>query len=640
MASEPTPNVSKPGPSAEADAVARVLASQSLAKSERARTLLSYLYDKHVSGEADQVKGFTIAMDVFGRDENFDPNNDALVRVHMGRLRDLLANYYSGEGAGDPVSVTVPKGRYVLQFNAVEPLAVSADVSSGKMASEADALQNSQTTAGATLATAPAKDQAQGPNFTRRATIAALAVAATLALVATIAFPDLFSPAGSDIALDDFSQPVSQSRTSSVLRSLQGVPGVQFLPRLTFAHSRGNEYVESGQDPFALQLRASLARFDTIQLVANGPVANLEAPRDVGRSYYTLWLNELGSDGDGVDTNTSYGDTRSYLSPTHRLELRHPNTGDILWTQFLTRRQTGLGLGEDGRGANFDAELTVLASRIASMDGLLISHFVSVAGSNRLFDCLSLVSPIVQDLPPSSAQAAVTCLGRLVAGGNRLPITYSFLALAIMESARSGSAEMAAGLIQVDSVAEEANSVLQQGLLTTPESAALYSVQAHTQLFQTGNHEEALRLSLAAIELSDASWAIWGLHARLLAIAGQPEEANGIIDALEQETGRLAPNWAFTRFLTSLVSGDVAGLQSAASRIGGVSNPFYYSARIIAAHRRNDFLKRDELIERLRLSYPAFYANPPIFIRSMRLNSELQEEILSSLRKAGVYRLG
>lgn len=633
MASESTSDGSAAALLVQEQAIAQLLSSEALAKSERARELLAYLFEQHKAGEANQVKGFTIAMDVFGRDENFDPNNDALVRVHMGRLRDLLANYYSGEGACSRLRVLIPKGRYVLQFQEQE----GALAAGGAKAPANNPVELERSSAATSPeAQNPSTDQ-PGPtpivadrSFRRLAMVTAFAAVTTLAVLLVFVVPQFFEADERPIAANAPGGAFNEGSTASVLRSLQGVEGVQFLPRLTFAHVRGASYLESGQDPFALQLRSSLARFDTIQLVANGPLERIEGPRDVGRSYYSLVISQLGPD----------GEERAPDAATHRLELRHPNTGDILWTQFVARPSYGQGLGEDGAGEAFDPELIVLASRIAAMDGLLITHFIGVAGSNRLFDCLSLISPIVQDLPPSSAEAGVACLNRLIARGNRLPITHAFLALAIMETARSGSEPTAAGLIQVDSVAEAANEVLQQGLITAPESAALYAVQAHTQLFQTGDYNAAIGLSQAAIDRSSTSWAIWGSHARMLAMAGRLDAADNIVNALAAETGRIAPNWAFTTFLTSVAREDHDRIKSAATHLGGVSNPFYYSARIVAWHLASDFTRRNEMIERLRLTYPAFYANPPIFIRSIRLDPKLEEQFLLNLRQAGVYRLG
>ncbi|MEM1364928.1 MAG: hypothetical protein AAGH82_04165 [Pseudomonadota bacterium] len=609
--------------------VARVLASETFGKSERARALLAYLFEKQEAGEADQVKGFTIAMDVFGRDENFDPNNDALVRVHMGRLRDLLANYYRGEGEPDAVRMVVPKGRYVLNFTLHDVLPSSVDTNFGDIVEEAQ--PQTVVPAGDPTALTPDSEENTPTAPPRRwSRFAALGAVAATAILAVALVPNLW-PTGADKAATETPQAQrGQAVPGALLRSMQGVSGAQFLPRLTFAHTKGLEYLESGADPFALKLRASLARFDTLQLVANGPLERIEAPRDVGRSYYALVVQEVAPK-TGVPEPSA---------PSHRLELRHPRTGKILWTQFVVAPKSRPQDGPASDFANLDPTLIVLASRIAAIDGILVSHFVNDVGSNRLFDCLSLIAPVTQDLSPSSAEASVLCLGRLIAAGNRLPITHAFLALAIMEVARSGSSETASGLLEVDSVAESANEVIQQGLLTAPESAVLFGVQARTTLFQSGDYEAALDISRAAIERSNTSWNLWSSHARILAMSGDTEQADAIVDALRSETGRLAPGWAFTKFLTSLTRDDDEGIRSMAGQLTGVSNPFYYVARIVVAHRFNNFSERDEMIVRLQQTYPQFYANPPIFVRSMQLNAELREKLLLNMRQAGIYRQG
>ena len=40
------------------------------------------------------VKGYDVALEVFGRPETFDPTVDPVVRVEAGRLREKLREYY------------------------------------------------------------------------------------------------------------------------------------------------------------------------------------------------------------------------------------------------------------------------------------------------------------------------------------------------------------------------------------------------------------------------------------------------------------------------------------------------------------------------------------------------------------------
>src|SRR5690606_36552714 len=104
---------STPAAPAVRETLERLLASETFARSERARNLLRYLVEREQAGEADRLKGFAIAMDVFGKDADFDSATDAVVRVQAGRLRELLQQYFSTEGVNDPIRIIIPRGSYV-----------------------------------------------------------------------------------------------------------------------------------------------------------------------------------------------------------------------------------------------------------------------------------------------------------------------------------------------------------------------------------------------------------------------------------------------------------------------------------------------------------------------------------------------
>ena len=46
----------------------------------------------------------------------FDPQNDPIVRIEVGRLRRDLEHYYLTDGRDDPIRITIPKGHYVPAF--------------------------------------------------------------------------------------------------------------------------------------------------------------------------------------------------------------------------------------------------------------------------------------------------------------------------------------------------------------------------------------------------------------------------------------------------------------------------------------------------------------------------------------------
>jgi adenylate cyclase len=67
-----------------------------------------------LAGRGERLKGYTIAVQVFGRPADFDAQTDPLVRVEAVRLRQRLVEYYAGEGSADPVRLMLPRGAYAV----------------------------------------------------------------------------------------------------------------------------------------------------------------------------------------------------------------------------------------------------------------------------------------------------------------------------------------------------------------------------------------------------------------------------------------------------------------------------------------------------------------------------------------------
>jgi hypothetical protein len=103
---------------ADADAeIRRIVESKTFRASEVQRSLLNYLADKSLSGEADSLKEYTVGLDVFAKPTSYDPRQESVVRMHMARLRQRLGEYYRTEGASDPVIVDLPKGGFKVTFD-------------------------------------------------------------------------------------------------------------------------------------------------------------------------------------------------------------------------------------------------------------------------------------------------------------------------------------------------------------------------------------------------------------------------------------------------------------------------------------------------------------------------------------------
>lgn len=96
--------------------LAQILASKTFEDSPRLRQFLSYVVTEALDGRGSRIKGYTIAYDVFGRNDPEDAQVSAIVRVEAGRLRRHLDDYYAGEGQRSGVRISVPKGGYVPVF--------------------------------------------------------------------------------------------------------------------------------------------------------------------------------------------------------------------------------------------------------------------------------------------------------------------------------------------------------------------------------------------------------------------------------------------------------------------------------------------------------------------------------------------
>lgn len=97
-------------------AAERVAASAGLARSSRLRNLFLYLCRRTWAGTAEELREHTIGEEVFGRPVGYDTASENIVRVSVSQLRKRLEQYFAGEGASEPIVITIPKGRYSVEF--------------------------------------------------------------------------------------------------------------------------------------------------------------------------------------------------------------------------------------------------------------------------------------------------------------------------------------------------------------------------------------------------------------------------------------------------------------------------------------------------------------------------------------------
>lgn len=92
----------------------------------RLQQFLGYVVEKYCKGSADEIKQYTIGVEAFSLNENFDPQKDPIIRIMAGKVRRRLNEYYSTEGVNDEMIIEIPKGSYV-------PLIVNRDTEDQKL---------------------------------------------------------------------------------------------------------------------------------------------------------------------------------------------------------------------------------------------------------------------------------------------------------------------------------------------------------------------------------------------------------------------------------------------------------------------------------------------------------------------------
>ena len=94
----------------------RIFADQTFSVSDILKRFLSFIVEETLDGRSNQIKEYTIGVNVLNKPQSFNPSQDAIVRIHAGRLRRALHHYYKNAGSADPIRIEMPKGSYLPYF--------------------------------------------------------------------------------------------------------------------------------------------------------------------------------------------------------------------------------------------------------------------------------------------------------------------------------------------------------------------------------------------------------------------------------------------------------------------------------------------------------------------------------------------
>jgi len=102
--------------------VGRILSDPLFQHSKRYPSILRYIVTETLEGRAEQLKERTLGMELFGREPDYDTNDDHVVRTTVGEVRRRLEQYYHKPGHENEIRIDLPLGSYVAEFKAPEEI--------------------------------------------------------------------------------------------------------------------------------------------------------------------------------------------------------------------------------------------------------------------------------------------------------------------------------------------------------------------------------------------------------------------------------------------------------------------------------------------------------------------------------------
>ncbi|ESW82189.1 MULTISPECIES: hypothetical protein [unclassified Mesorhizobium] len=580
-----------PAAPAVRETLERLLASETFGRSERARKLLRYLVEREQAGEADRLKGFSIAMDVFGKDGDFDSSTDAVVRVQAGRLRELLQHYFANEGIAEPVRIAIPRGGYVpsYELNAIrlpvgqEPLAAAVAALPGSPDQAAlDAVPAAATASGVTE---------PGPSLARHLQFFWVAMTLVILMLGVLI---LRQGSGALLASSD---PTAVVETAGVTSSIAS-PSMEALPLVYIAVKATGP--EAGR--VAASLRAGLAGFDTIDFIGRDADSKRDPSTDPTSFVFDVLPGPMAGD--------------------VTLELQSVATGRVLLSRSLTAADSAPGTVED--------RIAAILSSTVPASGPLYSYIEQNGIQTGLTSCLILNDRYYLDQSTRTHEAAYRCLDNLAGQGAKSSLVYSELASLTLEAATDHYAYPPGATV------EQAMSFAHRAIQMGPTSP--YAHRAYGYLnSRLGNTEESIRWMRKAYELNPYDLGMAAAYGYGLIFAGKYAEGTPILThAVETFSGH--PTWwDFGLFAGQFMLGDMnkAAIASESLRTTAMKS-HYLAARLIGAKAAGREQLAAKLLDELTTKFPKFAADPRAAFAERKYPADLTDRLVEALRAAGL----
>lgn len=539
--------------------------------------MLEFLVEETLQGRGDQLKGYTIGVDVFDKAENFDPAQDSLVRVQMARLRGLLGEYYDASGRNERQRIVLEKGNYAPRLETVTPEA-----------------------AGQALVAVDPAPQTSGPKPKR----GRLRVGLVLALLAIT---------GLAVWLQ-----WSRGSTDPVEQAAQ-LPDSAKVYVATFDLSGGTEISESLRDGLQYDLIGFLSQLPHIGVFGYETVAGQAAAPDYYGADFLL-RGSIAASGDKLRVSSSL------------VRLRD---GVIIWSQVTDPIAV-----EPGDLLKVQSEIALsVASELGQTYGVIneamrndLENYQGVTMTNYL--CELHAYEYMREKSSAELDDVRACLERAVKQSPNHSDAWALLSWIYGDDGRQARPGKSR-----DAAMQRALVTARQAVRANATNAVGYQYLAIAQ-FYTGNDEAALVSIGTALRLAPNNSEILANAGWLLAaIENNPEAAALSEKAIQLNPGHPAWYWLGLT-LSAFQSGDFKGALRFAKLLDVDRSPLS-DYLLAAAFQANGMdAHAAATLDRLARQFPEAAADPEDMWKLYRLRGKVRDLVreavaASNRRKAG-----
>lgn len=585
-----------PTPDQVREQLDRILNSQDFGATPLRRKFLKYVVGETLEGRSINLKGVTIAIAVFGRDETFDQQNDPVVRVEARRLRQNLNDYYADAGWNDPVRIAIPKGGYKPVFD-------------WQRTHESES-ENGGQTAEEVVVEAPAASQSEGvavPAARRWQVPAVIALLVFSALTLWWASGTAWRPASNQDA----------APADGVLAVPTG-PSMVILPFLDLSSGNQKRHIAIG---LTQQLTTEFVRFRNLRVFSLGTAldynSGLADPHQLRRNLGVEYIVE----GSVNATDTTIGIT---------VRLIDAETAQYLWAIHFDKKLT-----PESIYAVQDEIVQEITGTIAGKYGVMAHS--SIERSKRkapenidAYDCVLRYYDYQITLVPSKFESVKGCLEKAVELEPDFAEAWAVLANLYMQQKRFRFGDGTG-----NEIVNKAKSAIDTAILLDPMEPMAHLFLSNLY-FTEGEFDKFRASGEHALRLNSNDSDILAHYGMRLAYIGDWERGLALVDkAIRLNPAH--PHWY--RFAKVIYFFERREYESALSELERVNMPRFLWSHVLRAAANGQLGRYDAAnaaAKKLLAIRPGFEQEAEELIGLWHFTATIRQQLIEGIQKSGL----